>query len=64
MNTRQTYTYKQIDQMTLDLYEKIKCDFKPDVIVGVSRGGLLPAVILSHKFSQLVPKLSQKREIT
>lgn len=51
MNTRQTYTYKQIDQMTLELYDKIKSDFKPDVIIGVSRGGLLPAVILSHKFN-------------
>ena len=44
------YTY----QMTMDDCDTIchqihKWDWKPDLIVGVSRGGLIPAVMLSHR---------------
>jgi hypoxanthine phosphoribosyltransferase len=41
-------TWNQIYEMLLDLAEKIRKDaFKPDIIVGVSRGGLPPARVLS-----------------
>jgi hypoxanthine phosphoribosyltransferase len=41
-------TWNQIYTMLLDLAEKIrKTEFKPDVIVGVSRGGWPPARVLS-----------------
>jgi hypothetical protein len=40
------------DQMRGDLQEIIrqmgKDDFKPDVVVGIARGGLVPATMLSH----------------
>ncbi len=38
-------------------------DFKPDVIVGVSRGGLVPAVALSHWFKlPMVPIRTSLRD--
>jgi hypoxanthine phosphoribosyltransferase len=41
-------TWDQIYEMLLDLAEKIrKSGFKPDIIVGVSRGGWPPARVLS-----------------
>ncbi|MCK4440101.1 hypothetical protein KAU85_03865, partial [Candidatus Bathyarchaeota archaeon] len=41
-------TWKQIYNMLLNLAEKIrKNGFKPDIIVGVSRGGWPPARVLS-----------------
>ena len=41
-------TWKQIYNMLLNLAEKIrKAKFKPDIIVGVSRGGWPPARVLS-----------------
>jgi hypoxanthine phosphoribosyltransferase len=41
-------TWNQIYSMLLDLAEKIrKTEFKPDVIVGISRGGWPPARVLS-----------------
>ena len=46
------YTWEQqIDDTNL-ICEKIEADgFKPDVIVGISRGGLIPGVMISHKLS-------------
>ena len=41
-------TWNQIYAMLVRQAEKIRCsDFKPDVIVGVTRGGLVPARVLS-----------------
>ena len=41
-------TWNQIYEMLLDLAEKIfKSGFKPEIIVGVSRGGWPPARVLS-----------------
>lgn len=37
-----------VDQLYLALRDKFKLN--PDVIVGISRGGLIPAVLLAHKF--------------
>jgi len=41
-------TWNQIYDMLLDLANKIQGDgYKPDVIIGIARGGLVPARILS-----------------
>jgi hypoxanthine phosphoribosyltransferase len=46
-------TYETIHNLTADLAEKIRSSgFVPDKIVGVSRGGLMPGVILSHIFDK------------
>jgi len=48
-------SYEEFHDHTLDLYEKVK-HLNLDYIVGPSRGGLLPGVILSHKMNvPLVP---------
>ena len=46
------YTWEQqIDDTNL-ICAKIEADgFKPDVIVGISRGGLIPGVMISHKLN-------------
>lgn len=41
-------TWDTVDSLTESLYRQIK-DNEYDVIVGVSRGGLVPSTILSHK---------------
>ena len=41
-------TWNQVYEMLLDLADRIRSDgFKPDIIVGISRGGWYPARILS-----------------
>jgi uncharacterized protein len=41
-------TWKQVYEMLLDLADMLRSDgFKPDIIVGISRGGWFPARILS-----------------
>ncbi len=53
-------TWNQIYTMLLDLAEKIrKNSFKPDIIVGVSRGGWPPARVLSDLLSN--PNLASVR---
>jgi hypothetical protein len=43
-----TLTWDDIYQLSLKLYEKVKkSGFEPDVIVGIARGGWMPARILS-----------------
>ncbi|NJE54575.1 phosphoribosyltransferase [Thermococcus sp. 21S9] len=41
-------TWWQIDRAVFALAEEIQKHFMPDVIVGIARGGLIPAVRLSH----------------
>ncbi|ACJ17305.1 xanthine/guanine phosphoribosyltransferase [Thermococcus onnurineus NA1] len=41
-------TWWQIDRAVFALAEELRKKFMPDVIVGVARGGLIPAVMLSH----------------
>ena len=46
------YTWEQQIEDTNLICEKIVEDnFKPDVIVGISRGGLIPGVMISHKLN-------------
>lgn len=63
MDPTETYTvptWNETYQMMLKLAEKIlDTGFKPDVIVGVARGGLIPARILSDLLEQ--PNLATVR---
>ena len=40
-------TWNQTYEMLLDQAEKIRKTYQPDVIIGVARGGLVPARILT-----------------
>ena len=57
-----TYTapsWDHIQNLSFELYMKIKrSSFKPDIVAGVSRGGLVPARILSDLY------LSDKKKVT
>ena len=45
------HSWNTIDVACADLYDEIiESGFKPDYIVGLTRGGLVPATILSHKY--------------
>ena len=45
------YNWDHIDIACTDIYKEIISDgFKPDLVIGLTRGGLIPATILSHKF--------------
>ncbi|MCD6559145.1 MAG: phosphoribosyltransferase [Palaeococcus sp.] len=41
-------TWWQIDRAIFSLADELRKKFMPDVIIGVARGGLIPAVRLSH----------------
>ncbi|WP_456367508.1 phosphoribosyltransferase [Thermococcus sp.] len=41
-------TWWQVDRAVFALANELKKRFMPDVIVGIARGGLIPAVMLSH----------------
>ncbi len=45
---RLSMSWEEVDEALLKLAKKVRRDFDPDVIVGVARGGLVPAVRLSH----------------
>lgn len=40
--------WDEVDKAVTALASAVKRDFDPDVIVGIARGGLIPAVRLSH----------------
>lgn len=45
------YNWDHIEIACRDIYKEIVNDsFKPDLVIGLTRGGLVPAVILSHRF--------------
>ena len=47
------YNWQDIEDMTSDIAQQIAVDgdgFKPDYVVGLTRGGLIPATMLSHYF--------------
>jgi hypothetical protein len=41
-------SWKEVEEAVTALANAIKREFDPDVIVGIARGGLIPAVRLSH----------------
>lgn len=49
--TKKYYSNDDIARLTLAICKQIELsDWKPDIIVGISRGGLLPGVMISHYF--------------
>lgn len=49
------YSYEQMRQDLLSIVDTINGDlWKPDVILGITRGGLIPAVMLSHHFNVMM----------
>jgi hypothetical protein len=52
MNTKfQNITWKEFDGLCYSLYQKIKdSNFQPDLIIGLMRGGIIPARILADYF--------------
>ena len=56
------YSFEQIAAMCNVIVEKLG-DFKPTVIVGVARGGLCPAVYISHRLGiPMIPFTWQTRD--
>ncbi|MDI6642608.1 MAG: phosphoribosyltransferase [Candidatus Hodarchaeaceae archaeon] len=43
-----TLSWDEVERAAKTLANSIKRDFDPDILVGVARGGLIPAVRLSH----------------
>ena len=43
-------SWADIDEMVEDLYQQLK-DKNIDKVVGISRGGLIPGVMLSHRLN-------------
>lgn len=43
-------TWTHIETLTVQLYKSLKNEYQPDVIAGISRGGLVPARIISDLF--------------
>lgn len=53
--------YKKFQKLVDNIYQQILDDnWRPDYVVGITRGGLLPAVILSHRFKCPMYTLSVK----
>lgn len=47
-------TYDEMDSMTFDVFQQIQqSSFRPDIILGIARGGWLPARILSDCFDSI-----------
>ena len=43
------YTWEDVEQMCFDIFKQIyQSNWRPDYIVGLTRGGNIPATILSH----------------
>lgn len=56
MKNEHYYSWGELDSDTRKLCHIASRSFKPDYIVGVSRGGIIPAIIISHFFD--VPFIS------
>ena len=58
------FTWEQITRLLDDISSKILSSDKPiDTVVGLSRGGLIPGVILSHRINaKFVPVVWQTRD--
>ena len=49
---KQVYTWKHVESMVQDLVHQLyKSPWKPDYLVGLTRGGLTPAVMLSNRLN-------------
>ena len=57
------YSWQEIEDMTSDIAQQIAVDndgFKPDYVVGLTRGGLIPATMLSHYFRSAYAHIRNK----
>lgn len=51
MTPKEYYSWDLIDVACRDIYKDIRSDnWQPDLVIGLTRGGLIPATILSHRF--------------
>ena len=50
MAEKKFYTWEWVDEQIDNIGEKLEGFDKPQFITGVPRGGLIPAVLMSHKF--------------
>ena len=50
MAEKKFYTWEWVDEQIDKIGEKLEAYDKPQFITGVPRGGLVPAVLMSHKF--------------
>ena len=53
MTNKVYYSWQDIEDMTADIIQQIVVDknnFKPDYVVGLTRGGLIPSTMISHYF--------------
>ena len=58
------YSWDEQIKDTNEICELIeKDDFVPDVIVGISRGGLIPGVMISHKLNIPFKPVHAQQEI-
>ena len=51
MAEKKFYTWKWVDEQINKIGEQMEGFEKPQFITGVPRGGLIPAVLMSHKFN-------------
>lgn len=53
MSQKTTYSWDDFDKDVLNIEQQLKSNhWSPDFIVGVKRGGLIPAIKLSHIFNK------------
>jgi hypoxanthine phosphoribosyltransferase len=51
MQTKMMITWENFDEWIKNVHTQIlKSDWTPDVIIGIVRGGAVPATVLSHRF--------------
>lgn len=54
-------TWREIDQLAQNLYHLVKNDdYRPEIILGISRGGTIPARLLSDMFEAGFPFKNEK----
>jgi len=50
MAEKKLYTWKWVDEQIDKIGEQLEGYEKPQFVTGIPRGGLIPAVLISHKF--------------
>ena len=50
MAKKEYYDWKWVDDQLESIGEKLEAIKSPEFVTGIPRGGLIPAVLLSHKF--------------
>ena len=52
MNNNINYLdWKEISDIVKSMSDSIKIDYKPEIIISIVRGGMIPSVILSHELN-------------